>query len=86
MFARHGSAQAEGAFRHAAGERLGGFQLIVIATFHQEDRVEIAVPDMAEDRAGQARCGDVGAGFGDRLRQLGHGDANVGDKAHAAGA
>ena len=70
MFASTGPAQFKGAFDHAVMKALCLGHLIRIIGIKQDQGMEITIPDMPDNRAGQRAGITIGTGLGNRFGQF----------------
>ncbi len=85
MLAGAGAVHRNGAGDHAGLERLGAVDLLRFGGIDQDQHVEIAVADMADDRSGEAVLVGIAAGVGQAFGEPRDRHADIGDHGARAG-
>ena len=86
MLAGAGAVHFDGAGDHAGLERLGTVDLFWLCGIDQDQHVEIAVADMADDGCGETVLVGIAAGVGQAFREPRDRHADIGDDGARAGA
>src|SRR5689334_12734089 len=77
MLAGAGATHADRALRYARRKILRLLALIGLVGVEQHDEMEIAVPDVSDDRRDESRARDITLRFHDAIGKAGNGHASV---------